>query len=354
MTEQSTLSPPDDGVDHEGWLRVASQGGLHPALEPHLHRLLDQYGIPRPESPASEDSSTSAPEVTGAQQEAGRNPEVAKASTAEIAEAFAGAQNSLYKLSADPKFHDACKEKGLDPYDDMDKPAYWEAVANFTTERVGKLREQHGDTLKLRALELAAATPNFLFHQGALNSNAARDPSERYHSRQTVSSFHNLVRNFATDYPETSVSGMTKGLLNITNVAIEDRGVRQSAAQSLQRAVRGAQHEVAFGQILEKTGRPARPAELDEDLAGIDYVVDNGTSKMLYVDVKASLSEVEARGSSSAFAIKPDGRVVMYSLVKDRELGDRFFLSEESADLKALALNQLLTNAQQELLQRPA
>ena len=339
-----------------GWEHVAQDmPGWHPGLQEHAKRQIEARGL-LPTAEPTEVLTAPPPDTvinlnTGNAEDDALIPEQPRHPAEEITTAFAESQRTLYKLSADPQFHATCMERGVDPYDDMDKPAYWATVADYTHDRTARMRERGTDSIRIDALELLSTTPAYLFEQSALTQDKTSAPDkqmqngERRHSKEVVSYFNGLIREFAKKYPETRASDLTTALLNITNISIEDQALRQSANQEIHKTIRGAQHEIAFGQILAQTGRQFRPASLEEDLKGIDYVDDEDTNPM-YVDVKASLSELEARGSEGALVRKPDGKLIMYSLVKDSELNGRFHIGDQAAHDKAQALIELLGQTQ--------
>lgn len=268
----------------------------------------------------------------------------------ELRDTLEASQSMMLKITNDPSFHSQLIESGVDPYDDMGKPTYWDGFAEFVTEKVEKIRASNGNSLKLSTLELLASAPSYFYRQQELqqqrsNTNERADRT----SLETVSHFNSLIRNFAVAFPDTRASILTTGLLNTVNMSVEGKAPKQAAADNLKNCIRGAQHELAFQQIVSHTGRAIYPSSLEEDLRGIDYAV-MGHNRLLNVDVKASLTDINKHGTTNtdAYSIRR-GTIVMYSLTNDSEFKDRFFISEEAAVGKAEAMGEQLTKAELDL-----
>lgn len=271
-------------------------------------------------------------------------PEQRTSPESAMATAFSNSKRLLYAMLDDPNFRTTCKASGIDPYEDVSSPAYWEIVAEQAGAFVEKAQATSGNTLPLLTFELLALTPDYLFTQQALNRNNFPNYASKRDAKEKVSYFNSALRIFATEFPDTNASTVISSLLGMANSAIEDKHVRQSAVLSLKRTVRGAQHELAFEQILRHTGRQFTPASLEEDLEGIDFIVAGNNGEQLNVDVKASLNKIEAAGEmNELFVRKPHNKVMVYSLTTDQELHDRFLLSDELAAQKAPMLDKLLT-----------
>ena len=106
---------------------------------------------------------------------------------------------------------------------------------------------------------------------------------------------------------------------------------------------------MAFGAFLSGAGLAHRTTTVSEDLEGIDYIVSM-YGQELPVDVKASLSEVEANNSQGVFAIRR-GKVIMFSMIKDAELHDSFFLPPEIIAQRAPAVAMSLDEAMDRIRQ---
>lgn len=263
--------------------------------------------------------------------------------TEAINDALAYAQNAISHLRQDPSFHATCVEAGVNPITDGETADYWHTFRLYVGDRVDNARRKGQDSLRMDALELTANLPAYLIEQRKLSAGNHHGYDEYHYSKQITSYYNGVVRNFAATYPETSASGMRSSLLTSVSQMVHDRGLRESAATSVKEMIRGAQHELAFGQILRHTGLPYQEATLEQDLKGIDYTV--GVNRhTLDVDVKASLTQMNARGAEGLFVVKNEGKIAMYSMTLDSEFHDRFFTDEEAAANKA---PQLLTQLKQ-------
>lgn len=276
-----------------------------------------------------------------------QTPEQTLYSTEAIRIALGEARESLNILTTAPTLQTLCVERGIDPTGEKDPQAYWRTVAELAYNTVQGVRAEHGTSLELDAFELISATPSFVYEHFALDHHTLTNNDKRHDAKRVASYYNATVRNFAYTHPEASAHDISGALLATVNEHISDSSVQRTANTTFHNIIRGAQHELAFGQLLEATGRPYWPAGLEEDLAGIDYTVEGTEGHYLNIDVKASLSEIENKGASNeTYACKPDGNIVMFSLVQDKELHDKFFLPEESVNLKAPVLHQILGDAQ--------
>ncbi|HET7320059.1 MAG TPA: hypothetical protein VFI84_00560 [Candidatus Saccharimonadales bacterium] len=274
-------------------------------------------------------------------------PEQRPKADAELADAFTSAQHAVYKLTAGPHFRDLCHKRGVDPDNDMGEMPYWDTVEEFSSAFVEKNRSLSGNSLRLSTFELLAATPAYIFHETALTNGSLKTANAVRQSKEMASYYNSLLRVFATEFPDSSVATSEGALLGMTNMALESKEARQHAAWLIHSSIRGAQHELAFGQILAHTGRDFSPTSLDEDLNGADYTVDGSRTGILQIDVKASLDKIEQKGETKLpYTVSSDGKITMYSMVKDSEFHDKFFIPEAVAAQKAPAVDRLLTEAE--------
>ncbi len=117
--------------------------------------------------------------------------------------------------------------------------------------------------------------------------------------------------------------------------------------------VRGAQHELAAGQLLAELG-PVRSATTAEDLQAIDYILDYQGS-LFPIDIKASPTKVrKLNGGASDFIAVDGSRVVLYSHLTERDLGDRFWVDQETARAKSFEIAQALNTVDTTKLLIPA
>lgn len=251
------------------------------------------------------------------------------------------AQAGFYDLTFEDEFEEFSKGSGL-TMDDTDKPEYWALVANYAHD---KTFDAHDQKERGSIAELIAATPDFIYTQASLErGRQGFAKSEVYNdARSRASYYNNLLRQVASRYPDAKASQLRAALENTANISIEDRNIKNFSVNTINSTIRGAQHEIAFGQLLARTGRDFREAEPEEDLRGVDYVAAGRRGRKLYLDVKASLHEVGKKGSEVAYAIDPvDGNITIYSLLTKEDLGDSFYVSEAIADRKGEALKIML------------
>lgn len=261
------------------------------------------------------------------------------------------AQRDFYDLTLADGFEELCKERDID-VTATDKPEYWRAAADFAYDQASEKRESGENGTRTTLRELLAATPDFVYTQQALDRKRHQFPNhEAYmaHRRQVpelkerASYYNGLIRYVAEQNPDLRASRLIKQLINVTNISIEDKHLKMASVNFAREVVRGAQHELGFGQLLERTGRSFRPATVDEDLHGADYVVD-GQHGPIRLDVKASLSSIEAKGTfNKPFAIDDrDGQVTIYSLLSDHQLADRFTVPDRIAEERGKYLETVL------------
>ena len=337
MSEQPT-SNPNSAYD---WTHVATEyTDWHPDLHPHVERHLAANGIAAASASRTSEAATLTAERPVQPEQIGAEPQA-------INESLQSANRTLNKISTDPHFHAYCHEHRIDPFDGMGTPAYWAAVNEFTARRVKDLRHKHGDSLQLQALELVAATPDFLYRQDNLTrSSVDRTSRAGTQARTAASRYGDIISGFVAANPQARSNDMILALLNTANATIEHRDLRAASADYLKASVRGVQHENAFGQILAHTGRTYRRGTVTEDLRGSDYVIDGTVGSVLRVDVKASLNRLEQAGSQGAIHRRSDGVFTMYSMTANKEFGDRFFISDEAAMQKAAVVAALLDQAE--------
>jgi hypothetical protein len=265
-------------------------------------------------------------------------------------EAFLNAEGHLYDIVEEDVFSETCLRQGLDPLASVTDARYWEIVEDMVNDKV-KEGEANGESdLDLAALQITAYAPLFLQAEHLLNSHAAMSSQERQGLRQRTSFYNDLIRFVGGNYPDAQASSISGAMLGAAEIA----GMSSPETSNQVRAtIRGAQHELAFRQLLTERGKKFRDSTQEEDLHGIDFVV-NVNGKDLMVDVKASLSEVEALGGSNGpFAMKwatnrhQPNKTVIYSMVKDSELGDNFHIDEDLAAERAQKLEYFLVQASQ-------
>lgn len=277
-------------------------------------------------------------------------PEIQTFETSDtIAQAFDSARKNAQAMTSTAEFHDACAAASLDPYDDMDKPAYWETFSAYAYDAIAAEAGDQPLTMEQEARYLLAETPRFLFAQLELDSRSSLTREQKNYDRSIASYYNGLVRNFATNHPTARVSDVKAGLLAMANISIEDKAVRQNAARAVHATLHGTQHELAFGQILGYTGLQSEAATLEQDLAGIDYMVQTQAGSWFGLDVKASDRLVTGdKRNQFLYTPKPGHpyELVVHSLTRDNELRDQFFTPEETAAKKSGYVLSMLAAAE--------
>jgi hypothetical protein len=346
MPDPEVVQPQQATVPREGEYGYAEMqadmAGWYPALQTHALRLIDEHDSPDPTA-GIEVSKLPAENEVNVTEMPGHSSEVIKY-------AFKGAQRTLYKMGADPKFHAMCLDEKVDPYDDMEKPKYWKVIKDYSHEVAAKIRQEDDEVGELEAatLELLGATTFYMFKQIQMDRDQFDNRQERQQAREIMSDFNGRIRSFALEYPATRTSDMWNAMLNTVNPALEDKSLRQAASQQLRWTIGGAQTESIFGQVLKHTDHRVVSATRHQDLEGVDFIVDPDTDRPLYVDVKSSQRQVhKATGSDRSFGIKHDGTVLISAdaIVNKYEKHNSFFLPEEVAQAKALVLTQILEQA---------
>jgi hypothetical protein len=258
-------------------------------------------------------------------------------------EAFKDARNAFYDLPFEPGFDELCAKRGINP-EDTDKPRYWAAVSDFAHRSVAEQRQQGVPEEDLVVKELVASTTDYIYNQSFLDSGRGHQAGSQAANtaRNVTSHYNNLIRDTATTFPNITATELATSMTQIANISIEHPAIKQNAAGILGNAVSGAQHELAFGQILDHTGRSYRTATNSEDLRGIDYVVESPNGTVDYIDVKASPHAIRARGSEAPFVRARDGQITMHSMLTDQELNDGFTISDDVAAQKAETVNRML------------
>ncbi len=266
----------------------------------------------------------------------------------EIRQGFGEAWERIYELIKTPQFQQACMEADIDPFGD-DRPEYWEFLQDYAYDSL-KTRGENGEIghLAAKTEELAFAVPVYAMRLAELEKGGLSRDEERK-AKITASAFNGLIRDFAEKYPDVRTGTIERELHNVVNDTIYDDELSQVGSRYIKESIRGAQHELAFGQILEQTGIEFRDATLEEDMRGADYILDPEGEKVK-LDVKASLSNIEAKGNSGVpYAERSDGTVVMYSHVRDQEFNGTFFVDPEVAAERAEAVQEHLSSYDKQL-----
>lgn len=274
-------------------------------------------------------------------------PATAEQNPSSIQEAFYNAEESIYNITERPEFAAACLERNLNPIKSVDTRPYWDLVANFALKDIAS-RQSAENTLEDAAFELLALTPSYLYAADALHKHDYH-PSQRQGLREQLSYYNGLLRHLGGEFEGIHASDILQATLNVADIA---QLSGQHTQFELQDTIRGAQHELAFGQILQQAGFAFESADVDQDLKGIDYLV-GVAGKTLQIDVKSSLNKIENLGESNLpYAIKPAHNphekpvILIYSMIQDAEFHDTFSIPEEIAASRSAILSEILYKVQ--------
>jgi hypothetical protein len=264
------------------------------------------------------------------------NPNLLQSPDISADQALDTARDAYFDLTCGEDFEAACIDSGIN-LDAAPTPQYWALAAEFSAANTVKARQEGAlSEGEIVLSEILASTPDFLHKTGDLaryRLGQKMEEAERQAALDIVSYYNGLIRYAAEQLPDLKASELSKDLLN---TAIADPTLRSGAAATVKEVIRGAQHEGGFGQILDKTGRPYRGATTEEDKRGIDWVVGRPNGNYDLVDVKASLSDIESRGGEKTPYVRLDnGKIVMYSMIRDTEFNDSFRISDEVAAERA-------------------
>jgi hypothetical protein len=350
MSENVQAVPIDPGQPSQRhastWQDVADKMHEWPdPLQEHARRHLEAHGIAAPDR---RDIAVAAMAGTVNQSESSlpSRPEQRKTTEHERQEAFAFGLRTFYKLTADPNLHVRLQDAGIDPFgENIETNAkYWRIVSEFAKNRIAAYRKSSGDNLNLRSLEIFAATPAYLFEQRALEEGKRNDSGERRQSMIAISNLHNLLVDYATDFPDVKADELSLQLLNVPNRLIRGKDFKQWAANDLRNRVRAVQHEVGFEDMLRQSGMPYRRATGKEDASGFDFIMNEGNVMQRKLDVKASLYKLGRDDAVSPVMLREEGVYAVYSMIVDREFRGGFHLSNDAAREKAQELLKRLYN----------
>ena len=242
---------------------------------------------------------------------------------------FDKANTYVKGLATNPEFQTYLANQQIE--DDRSSLAYWSAIAEFQQAN----QNPEAEPLDAFIETIVAATPDAILRNTILNEQRLNYREAHAH-KEVLSYYNSLIRNFVENFPDTKASELVANLNTtaLNTIATHSRHLQRTSDELTRAIVRGAQHEAAFGDMLASLGLPYREATLEEDLKGMDYVVElPGLEKPIGIDVKASLSEIEAKNhhsdASGPFAFGRDGNLVIWSMVTDSELNDGFSAPQE-------------------------
>lgn len=256
------------------------------------------------------------------------------------------ASTSVAELGFDKDFQHHLVGNGI-TLDTEDPAEYWGAVANFTETYLQNNSEL--TPLDRDSFALVANLPLALTHSYYLDKYQHQmDRGQIRSAKEVVCTYNGLLRHFVRTYPQQS-EALKASLLNATleTMGAESTDFTTHAEQAIHATLKGIKHELGFSCILNSLGVTYRDATVEEDLKGRDVVIEfNGND--IGVDVKASLSEVDQknRGSNgSPIAHKPNGDLVMFSMLLENDFNGGFEPSKKRVDDIAPAAGALLQKA---------
>ena len=236
-----------------------------------------------------------------------------------------------------PIFVKALIAEDVDVHDTKD-PRYWLTLRKILSFGDGAwLKDKGYSEHDLESLDLLTLTPVAIYAQvtldryraGTINfrmSNLSKEDQAIFlESKQLVSKYNSLIRDFAEQNPEVHAYDIKDSIEDTLDFFVyfnEQKAVKESIDAILV----GAQHEAAFGQILQvlkdEYGYDFRPATAEEDTGRgdarykgkfFDYVVTTPDGKELLIDVKASKKAVQDLGITGLMGRRGDGTYVIAS-----------------------------------------
>ncbi len=350
--QPSSQNIPPAAPGLEGWQGVAAEykswhKGLHPYVEDNLARR-------------------------------GLHHLVNQGEASEIIDPTQGIQKALEDantihldaLMSSRTFLGRAKDEGVNTdYQGQDNPEYWDLLADVVAGYVNFRRREGDSKFLTESINLICRLPQFLLAQQRLDSYGDDQYDLKVRDKEVASKFNALLRTFFDAYPDTSIKGFTKELALITGYMFRSGDVRKRVVEQLNSSLRGAMHESAFRKILERSGYARtgiREATAQEDLQGIDIVVDPGQWDELCLDVKASIFNIQElsrkdgvpdwnrpfypKPGHSGYTKRETGEyvpprkdaIVIFSLLEDSWFGDRFTLSDQYVNEVAKILPDII------------
>lgn len=264
-------------------------------------------------------------------------------------EAFSAGRNEFYMMMGDPGFTDTLEQRKIS-LDDTHRPAYWAALSDYARNTAKEQRKAGADERSLAVTELCASTADFVFNKYALDQTREKtDPRSRQiakRAKRIVTDYNGMIRNAAEQFPDVHVSQMSDKLISIANAAVEHPVLRHNTQQYINSAVRGAQHEVAVKDILDKGGFKNSDTSVSDDVRGVDRRVTLPNGQVVKMDVKASAGAVsKLYGSQKLHGLvyhwSRDNQLTVHPNIGDEQLRDRFFVDSSVAVDRAHKLGEI-------------
>lgn len=258
------------------------------------------------------------------------------------AEVLESSKNALYSIASE--IDDKYIEHGVD-LDKVPPALYWMRVAERARAVVAKDFSTIETLEQGAAIELTAATPYFLLAQRRINGpDRHHMPADEFdRMKYYLCHYNKLIRDYAVANPSVTAHDINEHIFDVAEKSDVVRHPEQLRTM-IANEVRGAQHELAAGQVLRQVG-PTREATQEEDLQGVDYFLNLG-QESIGVDIKSSRKKI-ARVSHgrSDLATLQGGKLLLYSHVTDFDLNGTFFVSEEIAKKRAIKMRESIDDA---------
>lgn len=253
---------------------------------------------------------------------------------------FSTAEELIRDIQDSPAFAKELEANGI-PFDDTSS-GYWEIVRSVT-ERSIKLGEYVDNKSLLSVTRIAAATPDAAYKQFYLD-NAEEynlDAATCYSFKYELSIFNDRLRDYIAENLDTPFQSFSLLLTESASKGI-DRSLIQSVAAGMKVCLKGIRTEIGLEQKAAAAGLPFRRSTTDEDMKGIDYVIDG-----VKVDVKSSLHDIVAASHNSspdkAYFIKGVKATIFPFDYPTDYVGDSFRIDESVLQNRA---NQLAKDIQ--------
>jgi hypothetical protein len=262
---------------------------------------------------------------------------------------LAHASETVAGLPYETEFQAYAGDRGVDvTSDETDPLAYWQAVKDFAATEL--VESSGGSKLDKQSLALIAGLPLSLTQSYYLEAHGqSMSPAGRRELKRGISEYNKTLKEFIEAHPQGS-DELKASLLAaaLATIGGDSREFTSHAETSIDAHLRGMKHEMAFASVLDSLGVSWREATVEEDLKGRDIIIDfNGQE--IGVDVKASLSEVEAHhGDSSRSPVVYDernNRFIVFSGFVEKDFHGTFKPSSATVDERAPMIGALLQAA---------
>lgn len=265
-------------------------------------------------------------------------------------ELFDTARNDFYRATMD--VYDTLDDLGVD-IDSLAPLRLWSKAVQQAIF-ISKTEFTSPETAARGAmLELTAQVPLYFMVDKLLGKPGVhRSREDQMRLKHVASSFMRRIRTAGETCPDLSTNELTDHLVQTlakTGITHDARYYEDLFAS----CVRGAQHELAAGQILSKLGK-VRGATSEEDLQGIDYILQYNNA-LLPIDIKSSPMKIRriSMGTSDTVAIDKS-ILVLYSHLTNEDLNDKFEISDDVADEKSWEIAEALRTVDTSKLLIPA